>query len=103
MHFEIARTEEFYARAADLHRWLDPFGQRIFGTMVATYRGLLDEMKRLDGDVLSTRVRLSGWRKMRIARFFNSVSGYRSGAPVALARLNLIGRWPCAMMADTRS
>jgi phytoene/squalene synthetase len=42
-------------------------GRRIFGSMVAVYRALLDEIKRLDGDVLSRRVELSNWQKMRIA------------------------------------
>jgi phytoene/squalene synthetase len=35
--------------------------------MLAVYRTLLTEIKRRDGDVLSTRVQLSRWQKMRIA------------------------------------
>ncbi|HEV3136376.1 MAG TPA: phytoene/squalene synthase family protein [Pirellulales bacterium] len=67
MRFEIERTEKFYAEAADLEQWLEPDGRRVFGSMMAVYRALLAEIKRLDGDVLSRRVRLSRWHKMRIA------------------------------------
>ncbi|MBI3840268.1 MAG: phytoene/squalene synthase family protein [Planctomycetia bacterium] len=67
MRFEIDRTERLYAEAAQLEQWLEPEGRRAFGSMMAVYRALLAEIKRLDGDVLSRRVRLSGWRKMRIA------------------------------------
>ena len=67
MRFEIDRTERLYAEGARLEAALSPDGQRIFGSMVAVYRALLDEIKRLDGDVLTTRVRLTSWRKMRIA------------------------------------
>ncbi|HEX3726526.1 MAG TPA: phytoene/squalene synthase family protein [Pirellulales bacterium] len=67
MRFEIERTERLYAEAAELEHWLDGDGRRVFGSMMAMYRALLAEIKRLDGDVLSMRVRLGGWRKMRIA------------------------------------
>ena len=67
MQFEIERTEAFYDEAAPLEQWLDPDAQRVFGSMLAVYRALLEEIKRLDGDVFSARVRLSRWRKMRIA------------------------------------
>jgi len=67
MRFEIDRAEGFYREAQQLDRWLEPEGRRVFGTMLATYRALLDEIKSLDGDVLSSRVALSGWRKIRIA------------------------------------
>ena len=67
MRFEIERTEGLYAEASPLEQWLEPDAQRVFGSMVAVYRALLGEIKRLDGDVLTSRVRLSRWRKMRIA------------------------------------
>lgn len=67
MRFEIARAEEFYRAAAELPRWLDADGRAAFGAMTAIYRGLLEEIKRLDGDVFRRRVRLSAWRKLRIA------------------------------------
>ena len=59
MRFEIERTERLYAEAAELERWLAPDGQRVFGSMMAVYRALLEEIKRLDGDVLATRVSVS--------------------------------------------
>lgn len=67
MRFEVDRTEKLYAEAIKLEHWLAPDGRRVFGSMMAVYRALLAEIKRLDGDVLSTRIRLSRWRKMRIA------------------------------------
>ncbi|HEV3022801.1 MAG TPA: phytoene/squalene synthase family protein [Pirellulales bacterium] len=67
MRFQIDRAERLYQETAQLERWLEPDGQAIYGAMCATYRGLLDEIKRLDGDVFSHRVRLSAWRKLRIA------------------------------------
>src|SRR5258708_17221995 len=35
--------------------------------MSGIYRGLPDEIKRLEGDVFGNRVQLSAWRKLRIA------------------------------------
>ena len=67
MRFEIARAERFYQEAAELDRWLEPDGKTVFGAMTGIYRGLLNEIKRLDGDVFGHRVRLSAWRKLRIA------------------------------------
>jgi 15-cis-phytoene synthase len=67
MRFEIERTQAFYEQAAELEPWLEPDGKRVFGSMMAVYSALLGEIKRLDGDVLTTRARLSRWRKMRIA------------------------------------
>ncbi|HEY2895163.1 MAG TPA: hypothetical protein VGJ16_13145, partial [Pirellulales bacterium] len=56
-----------YAEAAELEPWLEPDGRRVFGSMMSVYSALLTEIKRRDGDVLGSRVRLSRWRKMRIA------------------------------------
>ncbi len=67
MRYEIARTERYYQDAAQLEPWLEPDGRRIFRAMLATYHGLLDEIRRIDGDVFGHRVRLSSWRKLRIA------------------------------------
>jgi phytoene/squalene synthetase len=49
-----------------LEPYLSVEGRRLFGTMVATYRGLLDKIKRLDTAVLERRARLSRWRKLQI-------------------------------------
>ena len=67
MRFEMARAEEHYRRAAELERWLEPDGRRIFGAMTAIYHSLLDEIRRRDGDIFGPRVRLSAWRKLSIA------------------------------------
>ncbi len=67
MRFEIARAEQYYAEAAELEHWLEPDGKIIFGAMTGIYRGLLEEIKRHDADVFHYRVRLSTWRKLRIA------------------------------------
>jgi phytoene synthase len=85
MRFQIDRTEQLYAEAAPLEQWLEPDAQRVFGSMMAVYHALLAEIKRLDGDVLSARVRLSRWRKMRIAtRWFLFPSAMDHAAGVIL-------------------
>jgi phytoene synthase len=70
MRYEIDRNERLYAQGAELARWLEPRERRVFWSMTAVYRALLAEIKRRDGDVLTRRVRLSNWRKMRIATRF---------------------------------
>jgi squalene synthase HpnC len=67
LRFEISRTEDYYRRATELHQYLDPAGERMFGAMLNTYSGLLDKIKRPDTNILSRRVRLSRWRKLQIA------------------------------------
>jgi phytoene synthase len=67
MQFQIERAEQLYAAGSDLVSHLSADGQKVFGSMVAVYRALLAEIKRLDGDVLSRRVQLSRWKKMQIA------------------------------------
>ncbi len=52
--------------------------------MMAVYRALLDEIKRLDGDVLSRRVQLSSWQKMRLASQWLMPRG-AVGVPAAAA------------------
>lgn len=67
MRFEVSRAEGLYAEAAELEHWLSPDGRAVFGAMTHIYRGLLDEIKRADGDVFGRRIRLTTWRKLRIA------------------------------------
>jgi phytoene synthase len=67
MRFEIQRAEQFYADAVHLDRWLHADCRPAFTAMLTTYRELLAEIKRRDGDVWTSRVRLPGWRKARIA------------------------------------
>jgi phytoene synthase len=67
MRFQIDRAEQFYREGAELEPWLEPDGRGIFGAMTAMYRGLLDQIRRRDGDVFTSRVRLSSWQRLRIA------------------------------------
>jgi len=67
MQFEIGRAEQLYREGAALYAWLEPAGQPAFEAMVALYHGLLGEIQRADGDVFQRRIRLSSWRKLRIA------------------------------------
>jgi phytoene/squalene synthetase len=56
-----------YDEARELDGYLAPERRRVFGSMMAMYQALLAEIKRRDGDVLSARVRLGSFRKLRIA------------------------------------
>jgi phytoene synthase len=67
MRFQVERNQRLYEEGAALEPWLDATGRRVFGSMTAVYRALLAEISRFEGAVLSRRVRLSNWRKMRIA------------------------------------
>ncbi|MBX7075066.1 MAG: presqualene diphosphate synthase HpnD [Pirellulales bacterium] len=67
MRFEIARAEDFYRQGAALSGYLSGESQAVFAAMFSTYRALLAEIKRRDGDVLTARVRLTPWHKWRIA------------------------------------
>lgn len=66
MDYEIGRAEGFYREGAELIDWLEPDGRRIFGMIMATYRALLDRIKRRPGDVFAGRISLGPARKMRI-------------------------------------
>ena len=61
VRFQIARAEQLYDEAAPLASLLQPHGRRAFVLMFSTYRTLLAEIKRRDGDVLTRPVRL-GYR-----------------------------------------
>ncbi|MCA9119863.1 MAG: phytoene/squalene synthase family protein [Planctomycetaceae bacterium] len=65
LRFQIARAEQLYDAAAPLAALLNPQGRRAFIVMFATYRTLLAEIKRRDGDVFSRRVRLGYRGKLR--------------------------------------
>jgi phytoene synthase len=67
MRFEVERAEQLYCESKATSRYLRHDGQRIFGMMWATYRGLLEEIKRRDGDVFSRHVQLDLGQKLRIA------------------------------------
>ncbi len=67
MEFELARAEDFYHAAAPLGGYLSDDGRRILHAMVATYHGLLNEIRRAGENVLSSRVRVGRLRKTWIA------------------------------------
>lgn len=67
MHFEVTRTEEYYAKARALFEYLDPPGKPILETMLRIYGGLLEKIRDAGYDVFSRRVELSGYRKLCIA------------------------------------
>ncbi len=67
MEFQIDRAERFYREGAELIEWLESAPRRTFGMMMATYRALLEKIKRRPGDVLQRRIRLSRPKKLLIA------------------------------------
>lgn len=66
MNLEIARADASYRLATELEKYLDPAAQRIFKTMLTTYRSLLDHIRSEPTAVLRKRVRLSRWHKLAI-------------------------------------
>lgn len=64
LRIEVERTERFYCEAAELLPHLRRDGRRILRMMIATYRALLDEIKRRDGDLFSRPVQLTRRQKM---------------------------------------
>ncbi|HYT88464.1 MAG TPA: phytoene/squalene synthase family protein [Gemmataceae bacterium] len=67
MRFQIERARGYYEAAWPLLPLLRPAGRAVFLVMARTYRSLLDVMERRDYDVFSSRVRVSGWRKLLLA------------------------------------
>ena len=67
MQFQVQRAHGFYDAGWRLVPLLAPAGRAVFLMMARTYRGLLDEIERRDYDVFSSRVRLSRWKKVRLA------------------------------------
>ena len=67
VQIEINRVERLYREAAELMRWLEPDGRRIFGMMWSVYHRLFEEIKGRKGRVFCERVRLDRWHKLGIA------------------------------------
>jgi phytoene synthase len=67
MAFQIERAERFYRQGAELIGWLQWEGRRTCGMMMATYRALLEKIKRRPADVLQRRICLSRPTRLRIA------------------------------------
>ncbi len=66
MTMEAARAERFYAEGAELLEWLAPPGQRMFGLLMATYRGLLRQISRRPAMVFRRRIRLGRLKKLQL-------------------------------------
>jgi phytoene synthase len=66
MAFEVQRAREYYGSSEPLADFLPPPGRAVFRVVHATYRGILDEIERRGYDVLSSRVGISQWAKMRL-------------------------------------
>ena len=85
VRFQIARAEQLYREAAPLAALLQPRGRRAFVLMFSTYRTLLAEIKRRDGDVFTRPVRLGyrGKLKALVAalRFRAAIPEQSSGEP----------------------
>ena len=67
LEFEIKRAEDAYEQAAELLDYLTRDGRRVFAAMLATYRGLLEEVRGRGHKMYDHRVRLPWWRKLKIA------------------------------------
>jgi 15-cis-phytoene synthase len=65
--YEGQRAYQFYDQARPLAPLVTPVGRPVLVTIVGIYRALLDELRRRDYDVLSTRVSLPARRKLAIA------------------------------------
>lgn len=63
---QIERATRYFDEAELITPHLEAEGCRIFKVMTGTYRELLGEIKRRDGDVFSRRIRVSNWRRLRI-------------------------------------
>ncbi len=67
MQFQIARAESYYTAARPLSNYLFADGRRVFWAMFDTYHGLLEQIRTAPEQVFAKRVRISRWRKARIA------------------------------------
>ncbi|GAC1649223.1 MAG: presqualene diphosphate synthase HpnD [Acidobacteriaceae bacterium] len=66
MQFEAQRAGEYYASARELLPYLSADSRPSLRVLVGIYSRLLDRIVERDYDVLSQRVRLSGWEKTGI-------------------------------------
>ncbi len=67
MRFQVERAKGLFQQALTIRPYIHRDGKRMFDMMVATYRTLLAEIERNDGDVFSRRIRLSLPKKLAIA------------------------------------
>jgi len=67
LDLETDRARRLYESAAVLPRYLNRSGARMCTAMHATYRALLDEVHAHGAELFSRRIRVTRWRKLRIA------------------------------------
>jgi squalene synthase HpnC len=67
LQFEVERAEAYYQKAAELSRYLQADGRRIYSAMFRTYHRLLKKVRSLEGGMRGQRVRLAPWEKLRTA------------------------------------
>jgi phytoene synthase len=66
MAFEVERARNYYRSSEPLASMLPGPGRAVFRVIHSTYRGILDEIERRNYDVLSSRISLSRWTKLRL-------------------------------------
>ena len=64
--FQTERARDYYRRGAGLLPHLSPEGRRVQSAMLRIYGGLLTKLEQSRGDVFSSRIELSKWRKLAI-------------------------------------
>lgn len=67
MQFQVDRARALYRDGWRLTPYLSPPGRAVFAVLARTYEGLLDAIEARSYDVFSSRVRVSGWRKLLFA------------------------------------
>ena len=70
VQFELERAKEYYKAGHELTPLIEKESRPAMNVLVAIYERLLDEIARRDFDVLSKRVSLSTFEKMKIAGKF---------------------------------
>jgi phytoene synthase len=66
MRFEVERAKDYYERASKLTPFVHPAGRPTLTIMMKIYRGILDNIERINYDVHSRRARVSTPRKLGI-------------------------------------
>ena len=81
MALQIDRARRLYREGAELYGFLEGDGHRVFGMMTATYHALLQKIASRPRHVLTGRVRLGRWQKLRIAARWRLLPPRRSSLP----------------------
>jgi phytoene synthase len=64
--FQIARARQWYRASAPLAEMLQPAGRAVFELMSRAYQSLLNRVEAAGPGVLTRRVRLTRWTKLRL-------------------------------------